>query len=99
MKEKLKFVIATLTDQDKQFLLMAYNGLKQRYQMLNGVGMSVAVQKKIQLIKRITNQGTNLQVMATNSMKEFLTSERATEEKARQNFERQQKDKDRILKR
>ena len=35
MKEKLKFVIATLTDQDKQFLLMAYNGLKQRYQMLN----------------------------------------------------------------
>merc|ERR1712170_31452 len=46
MKEKLKFVIASLTDKDKQFLLMAYNGLKQRMQMLNGVGMSDAAQKK-----------------------------------------------------
>ena len=28
LKEKLRFVIAALTDKDKQFMLMAYNGMK-----------------------------------------------------------------------
>merc|ERR1712139_753151 len=64
LKEKLKFVIAALTDKDKQYCLMAYNGLKQRALMLSGVGMGDAEMKKIQLIKRLTNQGYNLQVMA-----------------------------------
>merc|ERR1712050_566544 len=57
LKEKLKFVIKTLTDSDKQFTMMAYNGLKQRALMLSGVCMADAQQKKIQLIKRLTNQG------------------------------------------
>merc|ERR1712078_957377 len=55
--------------------------------------------KKIQLIKRLTNQGYNLQVMAANALKEFLASERAREEAERLEFERQQKEKDRILRR
>merc|ERR1711972_1039012 len=71
LKEKLRFVIATLTDKDKQFTLMAYNGLKQRALMLAGVGMGDAEMKKIQLIKRLTNQGYNLQVMAANALQEF----------------------------
>merc|ERR1712187_190619 len=87
LKDKLKFVIKTLTDKDAGFTLMAYNGLKQRALMLNGVGMGDAEMKKIQLIKRLTNQGYNLQVMAANALKEFLESER------------QQKEKDRILRR
>merc|ERR1712039_885440 len=99
LKEQLKFVIATLTDQEKKFTLMAYNALKQRYNMLNGVGMNQSQQMKTQLIKRLTNQGYNLQVMAVNAMKEFLTSERDAEEKARLEYERQQKEKDRILRR
>merc|ERR1711972_1003325 len=60
LKEQLKFVIATLTDQEKKFTLMAYNALKQRYNMLNGVGMNQSQQMKTQLIKRLTNQGYNL---------------------------------------
>merc|ERR1711972_454417 len=99
LKEKLRFVIATLTDQEKQFTLMAYNGLKQRALMLSGVGMGDAGMKKIQLIKRLTNQGYNLQVMAANGLKEFLASERAREEAERLEFERQQKEKDKILRR
>merc|ERR1712085_190003 len=99
MKEKLRFVIATLTDQDKKFTMMAYNGMKQRMNMLNGVGMGDSDMKKIQLIKRLTNQGYNLQVMAANALQEFLTSERAREEAERLEFERQQKEKDRILRR
>merc|ERR1712193_264036 len=66
LKDKLKFVIKSLTDKDAQFTLMAYNQLKQRMLMLNGVGMGDAESKKIQLIKRLTNQGFNLQVMAVN---------------------------------
>merc|ERR1712146_640053 len=66
LKDRLKFVIKTLTDKDAAFLLAGYNGLKQRAMMLNGVGMGDAEMKKIQLIKRLTNQGYNLQVMAAN---------------------------------
>merc|ERR1712228_950904 len=99
LKEKLKFVIKALTDKDSAYILAGYNGLKQRALMLSGVGMGDAAMKKIQLIKRLTNQGYNLQVMAANGLKEFLTSERAREEAERLEFKRQQKEKDRICKR
>merc|ERR1712100_53552 len=99
LKDKLKFVIKTLTDKDAAFTLMAYNALKQRCLMLNGVGMGDAGMKKCQLIKRLTNQGYNLQVMAVNSVREFLSSERDREEREREEYERQQKEKDRILRR
>merc|ERR1712151_598229 len=99
LKDKLKFVIKALTDKDKQFALMAYNGLKQRAPMLSGVGMGDSEMKKVQLIKRLTNQGYNLQVMAANALQEFLASERDREERERLEYERQQREKDRILRR
>merc|ERR1711990_697407 len=99
LRDKLKFVIKALTDKDANFILMAYNQIKQRCLMLNGVGMGDAGMKKVQLIKRLTNQGYNLQVMAVNAVREYLTSERAREEAARLEYERQQKEKDRILRR
>merc|ERR1711976_1073615 len=99
LKEKLRFVIAALTDKDKQFTLMAYNALKQRMLQLNGVGMGDAQMKKAQLIKRLTNKGYNFQVMAINCIREFLKDARILEEEARLEFERQQKEKDRILRR
>merc|ERR1711881_265705 len=99
LKEKLKFVIKALTDKDAQFTLQAYNGLKQRALMLSGVGMGDAGMKKVQLIKRLTNQAFNLEVQAVNALKDFLKSERAREEAERLEFERQQKEKDRILRR
>merc|ERR1712176_1410470 len=68
LKDKLKFVIKALTDKDAAYILAGYNGLKQRALMLNGVGMGDAAMKKIQLIKRLTNQGYNLQVMAANGL-------------------------------
>merc|ERR1712072_220388 len=99
LKDKLKFVIKALTDKDASYMLMAYNAMKQRCLMLNGVGMGDAGMKKVQLIKRLTNQGYNLQVMAVNAVREYLTSERDREEREREEFERQQKEKDRILRR
>merc|ERR1711990_218586 len=99
LKEKLRFVIKTLTDKDAAFTLMAFNQMKQRMQMLNGVGLGQTEKMKVQLIKRLTNQGHNLQVMGVNSIREYLTSERDAEERAREEFERQQKEKDRILRR
>merc|ERR1712193_498136 len=99
LKDKLKFVIKTLTDKDAQMSMMAYNGLKQRALMLAGVGMGDGQMKKIALIKRLTNQGFNLQAMAVNQLMEFLKSEREREEAERLEYERQQKEKDRILRR
>merc|ERR1711941_59169 len=37
LRDKLKFVIKALTDKDAQYKLMAYNAMKQRMLMLNGV--------------------------------------------------------------
>merc|ERR1712187_906823 len=99
MGDKLKFVIKALTDKDANYILMAYNQMKQRMLMLNGVGLGDAEMKKVQLIKRLTNQGYNLQVMAVNAVREYLTSERDREERERLEYERQQKEKDRILRR
>merc|ERR1712048_849717 len=99
LREKLRFVIKTLTDKDAAFTLMAYNQLKQRMLMLNGVGLGDAEMKKVQLIKRLTNQGHNLQVMGVNAVREYLTSKRDREEREREEYERQQKEKDRILRR
>merc|ERR1712086_967271 len=76
LKEKLKFVLKALTDKDSSYTLMAFNGLKQRMLMLRGVGLGDAEMKKCQLIKRLTNQGHNLQVMGVNAVREYLTSER-----------------------
>merc|ERR1711981_1496423 len=99
LKEKLRFVIKTLTDKDAAYTLMAYNQMKTRMLMLNGVGVGGSEKMKIQLIKRLTNQGHNLQCMGVNSIREYLTSERDREEQERLEFERQQKEKDRILRR
>merc|ERR1719316_1533954 len=83
LKEKLRFVIATLTDNEKRFTLMAYNAMKERRNMLNGVGMTNTEQLKIQLIKRLTNKGYNMQVMGVNAIREFLTWARNQDELAR----------------
>merc|ERR1712228_102308 len=88
IRDKLKFVIRSLTDQQAKFILMAYNGLQQRAAMLNGVGMNNTEMLKIQLIKRLTNRGYNLQVMGVNAIREFLTSERDREEREREEYER-----------
>merc|ERR1712085_184135 len=84
---------------DAMFTLMAYNQMKERCNMLNGVGMGGSEKMKCQLIKRLTNQGYNLQVMGVNCIREFLKDSYAEEERAREEFERQQKEKDRILRR
>merc|ERR1711976_781430 len=94
IRDKLKFVIKSLTDQQAKHILMAYNGLQQRAAMLNGVGMNNSEMLKIQLIKRLTNKGYNLQVMAVNAVKEWLASERFADELARLERERQQREKD-----
>merc|ERR1711981_7872 len=99
IRDKLKFVIRSLTDQQAKHILMAYNGLQQRAAMLNGAGMSNTQMLKIQLIKRLANKGYNLQVMGVNAIREYLASERNADELARLEAERQAKEKDRILRR
>merc|ERR1711990_808078 len=101
LKDKLKFVIKTLTDKDAAFTLMAYNQLKERKLMMDGVGLGddVATKLKIRLLRKLTDTGYNLQTQAAMALKEFLASERERERLAREEYERQQKEKDRILRR
>jgi Pyruvate/2-oxoacid:ferredoxin oxidoreductase gamma subunit len=67
--------------------------------MLSGEGMGLAAMKKVQLIKRLTNQSHNQQVMAVNSLVQFLAHEKDADEAREQEYERQQREKDRILRR
>merc|ERR1711918_179078 len=99
LREKLKFVIKTLTDKASALILAGYNGLRQRANQMNGLGMGTAEMKKISLIKRMTNKSHNLQVMAVNCLKEYLKSERDLDEQRLAELERQMKEKDRILRR
>merc|ERR1711981_1386873 len=99
IRDKLKFVIRSLTDQQAKYILMAYNGLQQRAAMLNGAGMNNTEMMKIQLIKRLTNKGYNMQVMGVNAIREFLKDARYQDEMDRLEAERQAKEKDRILRR
>merc|ERR1712226_40596 len=97
VKNKLRFVIKTLTDKDAQFLLLAYNGLKERANVLNGIGLGDAATKKVQLLKRLTSQGYNLQCMAINAYTQWLEIKRQEDMLAELERQRQQKEKDRIL--
>jgi hypothetical protein len=99
IQDKLRFVLKSLTDKDAAFTIQAYNGLRENQRVQNGVGLTNALASKMQLIKRLTNQGYNMQVMAANALQEFLSSERAREQAAAIEHQRQQKEKDRILKR
>jgi hypothetical protein len=99
MQTKLKGVLRSLTDKDLAFMMSAYNGMKQRCRMLSGEGMGVAQMKKVSFIKRLTNQSHNFQVMAVTCLREFLNYERDHDEAKRLAHERQQREKDRILKR
>merc|ERR1712194_281675 len=84
-----------------QFALMAYNALKQRMLMLNGVGFAddAAQKLKIRLIRKLTDTSHNFQVMAVNCLREFLKDARIQDELAQAQYERDQKEKDRILRR
>merc|ERR1711935_627507 len=99
--DKLRFVIKSLTDKDAAFTLMAYNGLKQRKLMADGVGLGddVASKLKLRLLRKLTDTSFNLQTQAANALTDFLASERERERLAREEHERQQKEKDRILRR
>ena len=99
MKSRLKGILKSLVDKDLSYKLSAYNSMKQRMQMLNGCGMGTADTLKIQMIKRLTSQTHNLQVMAVNSLREFLVDERERQELRRLQWEQQQRDKHRFLNR
>ena len=99
LKNKMRNLVKSLTDKDLAYIIVAYHGLKQRSRMLGGEGMGTANMKKVQLIKRLTNQSHNQQVMAVNSLTTFLSHERNMDQLIQQKHARQQRDKERILRR
>jgi len=60
LKDKMRFIIASLTNNDKKYVYMAYNMMKERKMMLDGVGLGDKESKKHQILKRMMDQGYNL---------------------------------------
>jgi arsenate reductase-like glutaredoxin family protein len=99
LKAKLQFLLKTLTDQDAAKVLQAYNALKRRKMMLDGVGLSDQDAKKAQFLKRLTNKPFDLQCQAYSKFIEFLRSDRKREQDEKDQWARDQKERDRILRR
>jgi hypothetical protein len=83
LKNKLKFLMKTLTDQDSAKVLQVYYGLKRRKMMLDGAGLSDQEAKKVQLLKRLTNKPFDLQCQGWNKLIDFLKSDRNRENEER----------------
>jgi hypothetical protein len=88
LKNKLKFLMKTLTDQDSAKVLQAYNGLKRRKMMIEGVGLTDQEAKKTQLIKRLTNKPFDLQCQGFNKFIDFLKWARQCEKEEKEQHER-----------
>jgi hypothetical protein len=93
LKNKMRNLVKALTDKDTMYKLQAYNGLRQRCLMLNGAGMGRSDTRKVQLIRRLTNQTYNVQIMAINALKEFIRIERSLDEAYSREWLRQQSEK------
>jgi hypothetical protein len=78
-KDKIKWIINCLRNNDLMFVQMAYGALKERKLMLDGVGLSGGEHKKNMLIRRLRDTGFNMQVMGIHALLEFLKSEREAE--------------------
>ena len=57
LRKKLQFVCQSLSDKDARFVLQAYNGLMERKRMLDGIGMTNAMQNRSKLCRRMLNKG------------------------------------------
>jgi hypothetical protein len=99
LRAKLQFLLKTLTDQDAAKVLQAYNALKRRKMMLDGVGLSDQDAKKAQFLKRLTNKPFDLQCQAYSKFMEFLKSDRKREQDEKEQWARDQKERERILRR
>ena len=99
LRKKLQFVIQSLTDKEARYKLQAYNSLMERKRMLDGIGMTSAQMKKVQLVRRLASRGFNLQVLGINALVDFLRCEKETERLDQEEFERQLREKERICKR
>merc|ERR1712195_241758 len=99
---KQRGIMRRIVDSNVRLMSAGWNKLLEEWKAKNG-----ALKDKLKfVIKALTDKDAmftmmayNVQVMAVNCVREFLKSEQAAEERAREEFERQQKEKDRILRR
>lgn len=99
LKEKLRFVIKSLSDKDSVFVLKAYNGLKERKRMLDGIGLGRDEINRNKLLKMLTNSGYKLQAQGYNTLKYFCEFQKKSDQLLQKKLENDLKNKSRILKR
>merc|ERR1712072_466904 len=71
LKEKLKFVIKTLTDQDARNILQAYNGLRENKNVLNNTGLDKGDEIMKKTINRLRDKGFDLQCQAFKQLVDY----------------------------
>jgi hypothetical protein len=75
LRGKVEFLVKNVRDEKIRKLLMAYNGMKERRNLLQGVGVGQDRSKKTQLIKRLILDKFGLKKkLAFNKFREFLSS-------------------------
>lgn len=75
VRGKVEFLVKSVRDEKIRKLLMAYNGMKERRNLLQGIGVGQDRSKKTQLIKRLILDKFGLKKkLAFNKFREFLSS-------------------------
>jgi DnaJ-domain-containing protein 1 len=79
--------------------MAAYNGMKERKLVLEGVGLEnrIGEKLKLRLVRKLTDSSYSMMVAAINGLKQFLRLQRDLEDLYRLEFERQQREKQRCL--
>jgi predicted ATP-dependent protease len=63
-REKLRFVVKSLKNQESMFLLQAWNGLRERRGLMAGVGAGMGQVNKLKIIRRLMNKAFDWECQA-----------------------------------
>jgi len=98
LRDKMRFVIETLSNKDSNNVLLAYNALKERKMMLDGVGIGDKGYKKVAVIKKLIDRGFDLMFQGLRALRDYYKWEIAQEEEQKYKLIRDEKAKEKIIK-
>lgn len=76
LNNRLRFIIKALRDKDAKYIVQGYNGLKQRRNMMRGVGHGKKDMLRVNFLKKLTDKGYAIMGLALNKFKDFYRYEK-----------------------
>jgi hypothetical protein len=81
LRARVRFLVKTLRDKDSLYVLRAYNSLKEKSEVFQGVLLGAEVRSKENFLKSIIDSGYRVQSQGVRSLKSFLLQSRICEQR------------------